>query len=534
MVSKLIVFLPLIKFINMENLNITLWIALALLSFGLAYRKSALLKKISIFLAVVFTGIFLSYSIEEEIVRNYFMVLTFAILGLNLILSRFRWFSTSIMSLFPTLASLAFLYLIQFETITFQDSLIPWLGIKLFALAAFGILIFPLSFFISRQLKDFFGFHSCLPLTRVFEVLLIALGMFISMLLMNSLGVFIFALGYAIQSFYRKRVFDHRVFSILAFAIISSLAQSGEIQEINLLYGKSILGLLIGGAAAALMQITIGAGQRRLFLTIFSWLLISGLFIMILLLGYQKSDFGGMDAFLAIVSGFALVNLIMPQSLFASAIFATLMAIGTGLVSQTINHEAKNGTTISLPQNTVSNEGETKSEADIMSANGIPMNALSGKKTIDAANSQMTFKLGPKGGVTEGAFKSFKGTVDFSNPEQPKFRLTFPVKELTTFVSMRDESLMSEAYFNEKKYPKMTFESISIEQEGDAYSLKGNFTMIGKTNEEIIKLKYIGKSEDGKRDILVGKSNLDRTKYGMKADPMEGDIVDYQFKLELK
>jgi hypothetical protein len=56
--------------------------------------------------------------------------------------------------------------------------------------------------------------------------------------------------------------------------------------------------------------------------------------------------------------------------------------------------------------------------------------------------------------------------------------------------------------------------------------------MLGVVKNIAVQVKYIGKSINGK-PILVGKSSLDRTEFGMKPDPKEGNVVDFEFSVEL-
>ena len=68
--------------------------------------------------------------------------------------------------------------------------------------------------------------------------------------------------------------------------------------------------------------------------------------------------------------------------------------------------------------------------------------------------------------------------------------------------------------------------------EDDYYTISGDFEMLGIKQNVDVNVKYLGKNEKGV-PILIGKSSLDRTLFGMKPDPKEGNVVDFQFKIEL-
>ena len=46
-------------------------------------------------------------------------------------------------------------------------------------------------------------------------------------------------------------------------------------------------------------------------------------------------------------------------------------------------------------------------------------------------------------------------------------------------------------------------------------------------------MKYLGKIGNNSAPVFIGRSSIDRRKYGMKSDPKEGNIVDFTFKVEL-
>jgi polyisoprenoid-binding protein YceI len=71
-----------------------------------------------------------------------------------------------------------------------------------------------------------------------------------------------------------------------------------------------------------------------------------------------------------------------------------------------------------------------------------------------------------------------------------------------------------------------------MDERNDYYVLSGNFEMLGNKKELEVEIKYIGKNENG-TPVLIGKSSLDRTLFGMQPDPKEGNVVDFQFKIEL-
>ena len=142
------------------------------------------------------------------------------------------------------------------------------------------------------------------------------------------------------------------------------------------------------------------------------------------------------------------------------------------------------------------------------------------------------FELG-KRGETKGKFKKVNGTINIANDiEKSSVSINLSLKDFTTKNAMRDDHLMSDEYFNEKKYPGMKYRATKLKSLGsDMYELQGKFTMLGVTQDIPVKLKRI--ELEGKK-VLIGSGELDRTKFGMTPSATEGNVVKFKYQLELK
>jgi polyisoprenoid-binding protein YceI len=161
---------------------------------------------------------------------------------------------------------------------------------------------------------------------------------------------------------------------------------------------------------------------------------------------------------------------------------------------------------------------------------------VKGVWTCIPEKSVISFELGPKGSVTEGAIKNIQGS--FTIPDkvgQSSFDVIIQVKELTTFNEYRDESLMEDSWLKSSAFPEMHFSSKSLVRKGELYKATGKFEMIGNTNNQTITFKYMGKGTfKGKETIiLAGNAIIDRTLYGMESDSKIGNSVSFNFKIEL-
>jgi polyisoprenoid-binding protein YceI len=177
---------------------------------------------------------------------------------------------------------------------------------------------------------------------------------------------------------------------------------------------------------------------------------------------------------------------------------------------------------------------KNKEKPTLFEGDNLPLDSIIGEYTINERTVQLNFQLGPKGGITTGGFKSFKGKISINKDlVNSIFSIELPFAQLTTFNKYRDESLAEEGYFNAVKYPLMTFVSKKLSKKNGHYELEGVFTMLGVTKPLKVELKYTGKMGSEKYPVLVGRSAIDRTEFGMKADSKEGNIVDFAFRVEL-
>src|SRR5580700_6441269 len=75
--------------------------------------------------------------------------------------------------------------------------------------------------------------------------------------------------------------------------------------------------------------------------------------------------------------------------------------------------------------------------------------------TLDAAHSQLTFRVRQYVSVVTGKFRDFSGTVAFDStqPERSRVEATISVKSIDTGIEARDHHLLSADFFDAQKYP---------------------------------------------------------------------------------
>ena len=105
---------------------------------------------------------------------------------------------------------------------------------------------------------------------------------------------------------------------------------------------------------------------------------------------------------------------------------------------------------------------------------------------IDPAHSTSAFKIRHLM-VTNvnGTFGAPTGTVNIDDKDVTKSSIVAEVetKNINTGNAKRDEHLKSADFFDEKKFPKLTFTSKSIAKAGDILKVTGDLTIHGVTKE---------------------------------------------------
>jgi polyisoprenoid-binding protein YceI len=370
---------------------------------------------------------------------------------------------------------------------------------------------------------------------RSFEYLWAGIVIFSGYFLGGPLGLLVIACSFAAGDFYRENVSIGQTSALLLLASVPLILTIGEVITVDVTLGKNILGLFVGIFGGRI--ITQISKDRPFFMVQrvgFSFLF-TGLLAVLGYFGTIKADLGGMDSYVAGIIGFAIVFFTNGQNSNALLIAPLLIATGVKVAEVTLNTEE-------LALSTLPIEGEPKSEGkskdteeatSVFAQKGLPWSDIVGNYRIDPSHAQVTFQLGPKGGITKGAIKQFSGIVRIdATLEKSRFDVLLPLNQLTTFNAYRDESLVEEAYFNVAKFPDMRFEAKSLLVVNEALTLKGFFTLRGVKLSLSVDVKYVGKTDSG-APVIVGKSSIDRTKYGMKPDAKEGNVVDFEFRAEL-
>ncbi len=166
--------------------------------------------------------------------------------------------------------------------------------------------------------------------------------------------------------------------------------------------------------------------------------------------------------------------------------------------------------------------------------------------TIDAAHSDVAFKVRHLIAKVPGRFAEFDGTItaDWDDLDASSVKFVIKAASIDTRNEDRDKHLRSADFFDVEKYPEITFVSERITKAGDnSYSVSGKLTMHGVTREVTLPVTYLGEMADPWGNVKAGfqiVTSLDRTDYGIVWNKaletgglLLGEEIDVEINLEV-
>ena len=143
--------------------------------------------------------------------------------------------------------------------------------------------------------------------------------------------------------------------------------------------------------------------------------------------------------------------------------------------------------------------------------------------------------------TVRGAFTKVSGSAQYdpSDPGKSSVEATIEAASVDTRVSMRDDDLRSDHYFDVAKFPTITFKSKSVQSAGAGkLKIAGDLTIHGVTKEVVLDID--GPSApvtDPKGNAHVGASastTINRKDFGVGgASPMVGEDIAITIDVEL-
>lgn len=421
----------------------------------------------------------------------------------------------------PLISLIALIIIMNEQTITFIHESGVLIN-KFFILAgALAVLGYELAVFKSKMAAKWFGLNNDEELIRALFILFMGAAVFLGGFQSGSVGLFAITALLLSASFFRDNKHKEAIVSLLPLAIIPLLIHRVGIDDVDLTEFDVLEGLFYGAFGMYFIQKLWDVQKRNLMITVFAYIISVGFAAILLFLGSQFLKMGGMDAVVGSIVGASLVNLIVGSG-YSGASFIPLLLV-TGFAIPRF-----------LPSNELQEQilMEVTNEEGAIEENIISLSQMSGNYSLDDANSKVSFIMGEKG-ETKGAFKSIEGKVFIAEDvANSTFEIILNTKDLTTFNDIRDESVMSDEYLNEPKFPTMTFTSKELVPLSDTeWEIKGEFTMMGVAKPVNVTVQGV---TSGDQKMIIGKGEIDRREFGMSPSSSEGNVVSFEYRAVLK
>ena len=142
---------------------------------------------------------------------------------------------------------------------------------------------------------------------------------------------------------------------------------------------------------------------------------------------------------------------------------------------------------------------------------------------VDQAHSGGYFRIAHIYSSVKGFFPDFEGSIKFdpSNLDESRIAFNVKVKSVDTNNSKRDGHLLTNEFFDAKKFPEMSFESQSIKHlEANNYQVTGKITVKDVSKTITIPFIYFGFKQhplNPKLDVagFEASLNIDRLEYNV-------------------
>jgi len=349
-------------------------------------------------------------------------------------------------------------------------------------------------------------------------------------------GVLLLGSGWlAVALTQRNTALVSSAFAMLSLGFVFVVMKTNPTADDSFLRGNFLMGLVIGAAAVSWTRI---AKNLHKFTWIFTFAVPVLIAFAAIMLGKVNPNFGGIPTYTGALLGGAIILFTSRNANHGVPFQSLMIGLSAFILSQFAPVVLPEKKSRLVQETTGKTTATPEAKPDPMETTAIALKSeLEGTWKSDLEGSTLSFKLGPEGGVTTGIFNKFNVTLKLDSKGEPqKIDLKMPSTALNTFDASRDEHLYSADFLNTAKYPEMKYSSKSIKKENDRYFVTGEFTMMGVKQPVNLEVKFAANGMEGGKQylVMVGKSSLDRTKFGMEPDAALGNVIDVTFEIEFR
>jgi polyisoprenoid-binding protein YceI len=148
--------------------------------------------------------------------------------------------------------------------------------------------------------------------------------------------------------------------------------------------------------------------------------------------------------------------------------------------------------------------------------------------------------------TVNGSFQSFDATLNSDGDDFANATVTFSadVNSISTNIIDRDNHLKSADFFDAENYPKINFNSTSVEKaDGNSYVMNGDLEIRGISRPISLSVEYNGEDEDAYGQTKVGfdmEGKINRKDWGLdfnvaggKGSLLVGDEVKLNISIQM-
>jgi polyisoprenoid-binding protein YceI len=145
--------------------------------------------------------------------------------------------------------------------------------------------------------------------------------------------------------------------------------------------------------------------------------------------------------------------------------------------------------------------------------------------TIDSKSSKADFTISNFGAPVHGSIGGIKGEIVFDEKdlEHSSLNASAEVQTINTGIKKRDKDLMGEKYFDQAKYPEITYKSSTIKKTSEGFVAVGTLTIKGHSQPKELGFTV---EQKGNESIFKSSFSLKRSDYGIGGNgPIMGKQV---------
>jgi polyisoprenoid-binding protein YceI len=184
---------------------------------------------------------------------------------------------------------------------------------------------------------------------------------------------------------------------------------------------------------------------------------------------------------------------------------------------------------------------ETAAQALTRTVDGADL-PVPGTYTIDASHSAVEFVVRHLGlAKVRGGFGAFGGVIEIADrPDESQVTVDVALASLDTREPNRDEHLRASDFFDVPNHPTMSFRSTRVTGSGTDWTVEGDLTLRGVTNQVSLDVTFEGAGHDpwgGHRIAFSASGEIVRDHWGMNWNQVleaGGFVIGKKVKLELE